>query len=38
MAQVPLTVSTSRLAECEEVFPPAGEFFEYFAWYIFLAP
>ena len=31
VAQVLLTVSTSRLAECEKLFPPAGEFVEYFA-------
>ena len=31
MSQVRFTVSTSRLAEWEEVFPPAGDFFETFA-------
>ena len=38
VTQVPLTFRTSRLAECEEVFPSAGDLDESFAGYIFSAP
>ena len=37
VAQVPLTFSTTRLAECKEIFPSAGDFVESFAGYILSA-
>ena len=36
--QVPSTVSTFRIAECEEIFSSAGDFVESFAGYILSTP